>query len=307
MVDTMTHHCHACHRRSSMHRRRLLVSAAIAHLVIAHTALAQVRPSERGTLAQTIDGTKITIDYARPRGRSRDPLFGNKDVVQWNEVWTPGANDATTLAISAPMKLDGHAIAKGTYSVWMVVRQTGDWTFVLDPRTTLWHTAHPDSNATQIRFPIHTTEAPYLDVVTWSIPELRNEGGTLVMQWGKTKVAMRLDVEPSAVATLTQAEAEPYVGTWEFAPTGSSKSEELRITYENHMLKGFMPSDNETMVLVRIAPDWFATASLDDKGEIWQVNRPGMVYEFARSNGRVVSCELRDSKDKLTSSGKRKP
>jgi hypothetical protein len=77
-----------------------------------------------------------------------------------------------------------------------------------------WHTAHPDSNATQIRFPIHTTDAPYLDVVTWSIPGLRNWGGTLVMQWGKTKVAMRLDVEPSAAVTLTEAEAEPYVGIW---------------------------------------------------------------------------------------------
>jgi hypothetical protein len=285
----------------------MLVSTVIAHLATAHPALAQVRPSERAQLVQTIDGTKVTIDYARPRGRNRDPLFGNRDVVQWNEVWTPGANDATTLAISAPIKLDGHAVPKGTYSVWMVVRQSGDWTFVLDARTNLWHTAHPDSNATQIRFPVRPSDAPYLDVLTWSIPELRNEGGTLAMHWGKTRVAMRLDVEPSVTVTLTEAEAAPYVGTWEFAPTGRNKIEELRITYENRMLKAYMPSERETMVLVRIAPDWYATASLDDKGEIWQVNRPGTVYEFARVNGRAMSCEVRDSHDNLTSSGKRKP
>ena len=285
----------------------VVLCAAFAQIALSLPLSAQVRPSERSQFIQTIDGTKITIDYARPRGRDRDPLFGNKDVVQWNEVWTPGANDATTLAISSPIKLEGHAIPKGSYSVWMVVRKTGDWTFVLDPRTNLWHTAHPDSTANQIRFPIRPSEAPYLDVLTWSMPELRNEGGTLVMQWGKTKVAMRLDVEPTATVTLAETEASPYVGTWEFTPTNGRRAEELRITYEKGMLKGYMPADKETMILVRIAPDWFATASLDDKGELWQVNRPGMVYEFSRVNGRAMSCELRDSKDNLTSTGRRKP
>ncbi|MEP6622638.1 MAG: DUF2911 domain-containing protein [bacterium] len=294
MPVTTTRHC-------------LLTFSLLAPFVLSFGANAQIRPSERGMLVQTIDGTKISIDYARPRGRNRDPLFGNKDIVQWNEVWTPGANDATTLAITAPIKLDGHPIPKGTYSVWMVVRQSGDWTFVLDTRTTLWHTAHPDSNGTQIRFPIHTTEAPYLDVVTWSIPELRNEGGTLVMQWGKTKVAMRLDVEPTVAATLTEADALPYIGNWEFVQPGRAKPLELQITYDNHMLKGYIPAEKERMVLVRVATDWFATAVLDDKGEIWQVNRPGIVYEFTRANGRAVSYEVRDSNDKLTSSGVRKP
>src|SRR5258708_25268785 len=196
-------------------RHRFIVLATIAHFMLSGAAAAQIVASERGTIAQTIDGTKITIDYARPRGRNRDPLFGNPEVVQWNEVWTPGANNATTLDVTGPIKLDGHSVPKGTYSVWMVVRQSGDWTFVLDPRAVLWHTRHPDSSATQIRFPIHPVEAPYLDVVTWSIPELRNEGGTLVMQWGKTKVAMRLDVEPSLPLTLARADAEPYVGSYD--------------------------------------------------------------------------------------------
>jgi len=307
MRDITTRDRGAWNCKSSRQLRRMFGCAAIAHLAVSQATFAQVRPSERGALVQTIDGTKITIDYARPRGRNRDPLFGNKEVVQWNEVWTQGANDATTLAISAPIKLDGHAIPKGTYSVWMVVRQSGDWTLVLDPRANLWHTAHPDSTANQIRFPIRTTEAPYLDVVTWSIPELRNEGGTLVMQWGKTKVAMRLDVEPSAVATLSEAEAAPYLGTWEFTSSPNNRTEDLRITYENHMLKGYMRAGNEAIALVRIAPDWFATASLDEHGEIWQVNRPGRVYEFTRANGRAVSCEVRDGNDNLTSTGNRTP
>ena len=56
-------------------------------------APAQIRASERALLAQTIDGTTLTLDFARPRVRGRDSIFGGQ--VYWTEVWTPGANMAT--------------------------------------------------------------------------------------------------------------------------------------------------------------------------------------------------------------------
>ncbi|CAN5399316.1 hypothetical protein BH09GEM1_BH09GEM1_28090 [soil metagenome] len=290
--------------------RRSCIAAAITHVVLSATTGAQIVASERGSLAQTIDGTKITIDYARPRGRNRDPLFGNPEVVVWNEVWTPGANNATTLDVTKTIRLDGHTVPTGTYSVWMVVRQTGEWTFVLDPRATLWHTRHPDSTATQIRFPIRTAvDAPYLDVLTWSIPELRNEGGTLAMQWGSTKLSMRLDVEPSLVLTLTPADAEPYVGTYDIITKTSSGEETVtafRVTYENNILKAVEGKDSP-IALVRIKPDWFVIGGLDKHGEIWQVYRASTTYEFAREGGRAVSVEERDSDDKLIATGHRRP
>ena len=65
-------------------------------LALPARAPAQVRASEAASVSQTVDGTKITIEYSRPRGRARDSLFGK--VVPWGEVWTAGANLATTLA-----------------------------------------------------------------------------------------------------------------------------------------------------------------------------------------------------------------
>ena len=105
-----------------------------------------------------IDGTKISMTYSRPRARGRDTLFGNPKAVHWGEVWTPGANYATTFEVNRPVTLDGHAVKAGTYSVWMVVRQSGPWTMVLDPKVR-YHTDPPDSNATQIRFPVTTRGA----------------------------------------------------------------------------------------------------------------------------------------------------
>src|SRR5512143_914055 len=93
---------------------------------------AQIRASELATVSQVIDGTEIKLEYSRPRARGRDSLFGGE--VKWNEVWTPGANYATTLEINRDIRLDGHPVSKGKYSVWLVVRQSGPWTMMLDPR-----------------------------------------------------------------------------------------------------------------------------------------------------------------------------
>ena len=127
---------------------------------------AQIRASERSRLSQTIDGTVIGLDYARPRLKGRAPIFGG--VVKWDEVWTPGANWATTLETSKPIALDGVAVPKGKYSVWLVVRQAGPWTLVLDPDHHRFHMEPPDSNLTQIRIPVVAASAPTTRCRCWS-------------------------------------------------------------------------------------------------------------------------------------------
>ncbi|MEP6509570.1 MAG: DUF2911 domain-containing protein, partial [Gemmatimonadales bacterium] len=72
--------------------------ALLASLLLPFPLVAQVRASEIGVMSQMIDGTKITVEYSRPRSRGRDSLFGTK-AVHWDEVWTPGANWATTFDV----------------------------------------------------------------------------------------------------------------------------------------------------------------------------------------------------------------
>jgi hypothetical protein len=280
-------------------------------LLTAADLQAQIRASEFATFSQMIDGTKISMTYSRPRGRGRDPLFGSRKSVRWGEVWTPGANYATTFEVSRPVTLDGHPVKAGTYSVWMVVRESGPWTMVLDPKVHIYHMSPPDSNATQIRFPIQTKDAPYLDVLTWSMPELRANGGTLTMQWGKTRVDMNLDVTPSYVLTMPQADADPYVGSWEYVEIDSGKTgptHRFVIDYENQTLKGRWHSDSsyfKHFAMVRIAPDWFAPGVYDERGQVYEVYKPELVMEFTRENGRATSFLARDDQDKIVMRGKR--
>jgi len=273
---------------------------------------AQVRASEIGTVSQVIDGTTITVEYSRPRARGRTQLFGTK-FVHWGETWTPGANYATTLEVSKPVKIEGHPVAKGKYSVWMVVRQDSNWTLVLEPKSHLFHMEPPDSNATQVRIPVRARAAPFTEVLTWSMPEIRMDGGTLAMDWERVHVPMNVGVEPSLITTLPASDAAAYLGQYVFSEKDSAGKEKISaftITHENNTLKGRWTPDDPYMkkfALVRIGEDTFAPGVYDENGVLYEILKPDLVVEFKRENGKVKSFTLRDMSDELWGTGTRKP
>jgi len=263
-------------------------------------------------MSQIIDGTKITMEYSRPRVRGRDPLFGTR-IVRWDEVWTPGANWATTFDVTKDLTLGGQRVRKGKYSMWIVVRQSGSWTTVLDPDVRRYHMEPPDSSAKQIRIPVRPAAGPFTEVLTWSVPEITATGGTLAMNWGKTVVSMPIAVEPSFQLTISATEAAPYVGRYEYLMRigpDSGKKSMLIVTHDGNTLKGrWVPDDPyfKTFALIRIAPSWFAPGVYDDKGQIYEVYKPEMTFEFTLQGRQAVSLEIRTEDDKIEATGKRLP
>ncbi|MEP6766427.1 MAG: DUF2911 domain-containing protein [Gemmatimonadaceae bacterium] len=274
---------------------------------------AQIRASEIGTMSQIVDGTKITMEYSRPRARGRDTLFGKSDRT-WGTTWTPGANYATTLQVSRDVKLDGHLIPKRKYSVWFVLKNATEWTMVLDTNSHLFHEERPDSSAQQVRFPVRVASAPFTEVLTWSMPELRISGGDLVFQWERARVAMSVEVEPSLVMTLPAADAAAYLGSYTYSEVDSkgkvTQVKKFIVTHEGGYLRGqWDPNDSyfQKVALVRIAPDWFAPAVYDKNGVIYEVLRPDMTFEFTRKNGKAESILVRYDNDEIGAKARRIP
>jgi hypothetical protein len=240
-------------------------------------------------------------------------LFGTR-AVHWDEVWTPGANWATTLDVSKDVKLNGHAVPKGTYSVWMVVRESGDWTFVLDPKAKRYHMEPPDSSAAQVRFPVKPEAAPFTDVLTWSMPAIRVNGGTLAFQWERVRVPIDVEVQPSLVMTLAAADAVPFLGKYTYVEMDSlgkpGKTSILTITHEDGTLKAQWDPDDpyyRKFALIRIAPDWFVPGVYDRHGQIYEVYRQEMIFEFKRAKQQAESFVVRGEDDKIEATGTRKP
>jgi hypothetical protein len=285
---------------------------SLALLAMPLSLAAQVRASEIGTVSQVIDGTKITVEYSRPRARGRTQLFGTK-FVRWGETWTPGANYATTLELSKPVKIEGRPVTKGKYSVWMVVRQDSNWTLVLEPKSHLYHMEPPDSSGTQVRIPIRARAAPFTDVLTWSMPEIRMDGGTLAMDWERIRVPIRIAIEPSLTTTLPASDAAAYIGRYVYTEkdsTGKEKISAFTVTHENNTLKGQWTPDDPYMkkfALVKIGEDTFAPGVYDEAGVLYEILKPDVVVEFKRENGKVKSFSIRDIEDQLWGTGTRKP
>lgn len=273
---------------------------------------AQIRASELGQVVQTIDGTKLSVEYSRPRSRGRDPIFGTR-AVHWDEVWTPGANWATTLDVSRNVKLNGTPVAKGKYSLWLVVKKEGDWTAVLEPKTRIFHMDPPDSTASQVRFTVKRQDIPFTDVLTFSFPALRANGGTLAMDWERTRIAMDVEVEPSLSRTMPAADAKAFIGEWDYTekgPNGTPISRRFIVTYEDSTLKAeWIPADTymKKFAMLRISADWFTPGLYDKNGQIYEVLRPDMVFEFKRLGGKAATFDVRGDDDEIFASGTRRP
>lgn len=181
--------------------RRFALAAALAlGTTLPAGAHAQVMASEHGMVQQRVDGTTITIEYYRPQRRGRDHLFGG--VVKWGSTWTPGANWATTIDVDHDVKIDGHALAKGKYSIWMVP-QADEWTVILSTVWKRFHVQGPDPSAPQVTFAVKPDSTPMVDVLTFSFPAVEADATTLLFQWGTTAVPLHIDVPPSNATAPT--------------------------------------------------------------------------------------------------------
>jgi hypothetical protein len=282
---------------------------------------AQVRASERAEVKQTVDGTTITVNYARPRLRGRTDVFGTQ--VPWGEIWTPGANDATTLAVSKDVTIDGNAVAQGKYSVWIVMAP-GDWIMVLDQDTTLFHMNGPKERPGQVRFTVRKETAPVTEVLTWSFPDVRASRARLVLQWASTAVPLDIAVTPTQTMVVAPATGRRVEGRYDLQfrptppPTDSSHASEqppmptrmdFTVRQDGDVLRARMDPPlwpgAEEFVMVRKSDELFMLAETDADGlkELWD----WFAMEFAFKDGRATGFEVRLPNDEEVASARRLP
>lgn len=278
--------------------RRLIVPLVLASL-LAPRAGAQVRASERGTVSQTSDGTVITVDYGRPQARGRDSLFGK--IVTRDEVWTPGANGATTFQVSRDVTVGGKPLPAGKYSLWLVSDPTSEWVLYFHKNATLFHTAHPRPADMALAVPVsHTTTGEQVEALTFDFPRVTPMHVELRLRWGTTTVPLDIGIVPSTPkVAMTAEQMAPYLGTYgvTFAARngGAGRSPEMKLAIVNAKgsLRGIMDQPGgeptELEYLPTGTPGRFMPAFLKD-GKIFDVEV--MPVEFDVVNGRATGFTM---------------
>lgn len=136
---------------------------------------------------QRFGTTSVEVRYSRPSARGRE-LFGA--LVPWGRVWTPGADTATSVTISDSIHVNGRSLAAGTYSLWTIPGDTA-WTIIFNREHPAWHTRYPDGDDV-LRVESAPRQGPYVEMLTFTFPEVDGLRGELVLQWGTTIVPIAI-------------------------------------------------------------------------------------------------------------------
>ena len=121
-------------------RTRIAVMSAVVLLAsaLATAKAAQTRASPHETISAGVRGAELSITYGRPSMRGRTIMGA---LVPYGRVWCPGADEATTLTTTKPLKMGDLTLAAGRYTLWML--PTADaWTLVVNKQTGQWHTQY---------------------------------------------------------------------------------------------------------------------------------------------------------------------
>jgi hypothetical protein len=164
------------------------VVAAVTHL----SAGQRPRASPHETTTSTVDGSMLTVTYGRPSMRGR-MIFGR--LVPYGRVWCPGADEATTLESTQPLRLGELTVPPGPHTIW--IRPTANvWTLIVSKEPSGFHTNYNSSaDLGSLEMTRRTLDAPVEQLTFGIVKNPTGSGGHLTMSWENTEVSVPFAVQ----------------------------------------------------------------------------------------------------------------
>jgi len=161
------------------------------------------------TLKQRIGLTDVEIVYSRPGIKGRTIFDG---IVPYGQVWRTGANAATKISFSTPVKLEGHAVPAGTYALFTIPAEN-EWTIILSTNASQFGAFqyNPKDDLVRFQAPAEDTEDDPVETFTIEFDNLRDDSAVLYLLWEETLVTIHLEVDTTSTVApqIEAAMAEP--------------------------------------------------------------------------------------------------
>jgi hypothetical protein len=137
------------------------------------------RASKNGKVVGSIGGVELAIEFGRPKVKGRT-IWGS--VVPWDRVWRTGADEATTITLSAPVLVEGQPLPAGTYGLFTVPGQA-EWTVVFSKKPQQWGAFTYSEADDALRVKVKPAAAEHVEELVFAI-----EGSKVVLRWEKLAV-----------------------------------------------------------------------------------------------------------------------
>ena len=130
------------------------------------------------------------IIYGRPLKNGRT-IFGG--IVNYNEMWRLGANEATELETFVPLKIGDKTLAKGRYTVYCLPAEN-KWTIIINKDNFCWGSFTYDTRKDLIRTDIDVEKnTESVEAFTIYFDDTKN-GANLIFLWDDTKTVLPITV-----------------------------------------------------------------------------------------------------------------
>ena len=111
----------------------------------------------------------------------------------FDQVWNPGADQATAIALTRDVHINDRPLPAGKYSLWAVPR-ADQWTVIFNKAADVYHTPYPGESQDALRLDVHPERGAHMEVLAFYFPVVEGKDAVLRLHWGETMVPLSIRV-----------------------------------------------------------------------------------------------------------------
>jgi hypothetical protein len=151
-----------------------------------------VQASPAANVDCPLGGGSVHIDYHHPAVRGRK-IWG--ELVPFGQVWRAGANEATTIAFSDPVRVEGQPLAAGRYA-FFAIPTPDQWTLIFNRVPDQWGAFHYQASQDALRVRVSPTTGPAQENLVYTIKAVKPDGVRVELAWDTLTVGFLVTLAP---------------------------------------------------------------------------------------------------------------
>lgn len=205
------------------------------------------RSSPRAQFSQTFGITKVIIDYGAPKVKVGNndrtgQIWGQQVPYGFQKInfagkgeipWRAGADENTTIHFSTDVKIEGKALAAGTYGFHVAVYEDNTATLIFSHNTSSWGSFWYTKSEDALRVKVDMEEAPFQNVLNYSAIELDGLYTKLALTWEKKIIPFT--VEANTLDLVAQNLIEELRGQIGFGWQGKFQAAQYLVRFQHDL------------------------------------------------------------------------
>jgi len=168
--------------------------------------------SSSQTIIQNFGLGKITVNYSRPNTKGRK-IFGGLEL--YGTVWRTGANSATLISFTEPVKIGGTEVPAGEYGLFTIPGEK-EWTVILNKGAKQWGAYDYKEADDVLRLKVKpVTLKEKVETFSIQFADVYPTKAKLQLKWENTEINVDLSTEVDAkvmagIEEAMKGEKKPY-------------------------------------------------------------------------------------------------